>query len=223
MPTPRQGYFLKDGTKVPSTTTILGRFKESGGLIRWAYQQGKDGKELYEERDQAADIGTCVHSMVEQHINGKTPDECRAMPDTILPTPDMREKALSGFAAYLAWAQNFNIEITHQEIQMVSEKYCFGGTPDGIGMVGGKRALLDWKTSKAIYADYLVQIAAYKLIWEENHPDLPITGGFHLLRFAKEHGDFTHKYFANLDLGERMIVLLREAYEIDRQLKKRAS
>ncbi len=222
MPTPRAGYFLEDGTRVPGVTTVLGRFKDSGGLIRWAYQQGKDGKELYEERDAAADIGTCVHGMVEQHINGKMADDCRAMAADILPKLDMLAKALSGFAAYLAWAENFKIEITHQEIQMVSEKYKFGGTPDGIGLIGGKRVLLDWKTSKKIYSDYLAQIAAYKLLWEENNPDLPITGGFHLLRFAKEHGDFSHQFYANLDEGERMFVCLREAYEHDKTLKKRA-
>ncbi len=222
MARPADGYRLKDGTKIPGTTTITGRFGDKGGLIRWAYQQGKDGKELYEERDTAADIGTCVHGMVESHINGKTADECRAIPDTILATPDMRDKALSGFAAYLAWAANFKFEITHQEVPLVSELYKVGGTPDGIAMINGKRVILDWKTSKKIYSDYLVQIAAYKLIWEENFPDLPIDGGFHLLRFAKEHGDFSHQYYANLDEGARAFVLSRELFEIDKILKKRA-
>ena len=58
MPTPRNGYYLKDGTRVPGTTTVIGRFKESGALLRWAFQQGKDGKnDLYEDRDKAASFG----------------------------------------------------------------------------------------------------------------------------------------------------------------------
>jgi len=70
MPTPKKGYFLKDGTNVPGTTTIIGRFKESGGLIQWAYNRGKEGLKLYESRDKAAELGTIVHSMVEEYIKG---------------------------------------------------------------------------------------------------------------------------------------------------------
>lgn len=36
---PTVGYFDGD-TKIPGTTTILGRFKESGGLLYWAHKQG---------------------------------------------------------------------------------------------------------------------------------------------------------------------------------------
>ena len=224
MPMPRNGYYLKDGTRVPGTTTVIGRFKESGALLRWAFQQGKDGKnDLYEDRDKAADIGTCVHNMVERNVRGGGVEECRAMADEILPTPEMRAKAMSGFDAYLAWARNCKIEIIAQEIQMVSEAYRFGGTPDAIGKIGDDLVLLDYKTSNGVYTDYLIQLAAYKNLWEENHPDKPINGGFHLLRFAKEHGDFAHHYYAKLDEAWRQFVLLREAYEIDKQLKKRAS
>lgn len=42
MPTPKQGYYL-DGKRVPSVTTIISRFKESGGLIHWSWQCAWDG------------------------------------------------------------------------------------------------------------------------------------------------------------------------------------
>lgn len=222
MPTPKQGYFLKDGTRIPGTTTVIGRFKESGALLRWAYQQGKDGKELYDDRDKAADIGTCVHNMVEQSVKGKPIEECQALAIATLPTTELQAKAFSGFDAYLSWAQNFKVTITHQEILLVSEKYRYGGTPDAIGTIGNDLVLLDYKTSNGVYTDYLIQLAAYKNLWEENNPDQPITGGFHLLRFAKEHGDFAHHFYAKLDEAWRQFVLFREAYEIDKKLKKRA-
>jgi hypothetical protein len=75
MPTPLKGYRNSKGEKVPGTTTIIGRFKESGGLIQWAYNRGKDGLELYESRDKAAELGTIVHSMVEAYIRGEDPME----------------------------------------------------------------------------------------------------------------------------------------------------
>ncbi len=46
MPTPKAGYRAADGEKVPSVTTILGRFKDSTFLTRWAYKEGRAHGEL---------------------------------------------------------------------------------------------------------------------------------------------------------------------------------
>lgn len=224
MPTPKAGYFLKDGTKVPGTTTVIGRFKESGGLLQWAFKQGQSGKKhLYEEAEKAADVGTAAHAMVEARIGGASEVECGELAAKMLPDALMRQWAISSFVAYEAWAKNFGVQIIEQELGLVSEQYKYGGTLDAIGLIGNQLALLDWKTSNSVYSDYLVQLAAYRNLWEENNPDRPITGGFHLLRFAKEHGDFAHHYFPNLNNAWRQFVLFREAYEIDKELKKRAA
>ena len=39
-PHPIGGYKV-DGVKVPGVTTILGRFKDSGGLLYWAFEQAE--------------------------------------------------------------------------------------------------------------------------------------------------------------------------------------
>ena len=59
---PTLGYRLKDGTKVPGVTTIIGRFKDSGGLLWWAFEQGQAAERgeinsLYDKRDAAAEAG----------------------------------------------------------------------------------------------------------------------------------------------------------------------
>lgn len=224
MPTPRAGYFLKDGTKAPGTTTIIGRFKDSGGLLRWAFKQGKEGKaKLYDESEKAADIGTCAHGMVELSICGKSASEIDDYVKATLADPEMQLKAYSAFGAYESWAKNFKVKIIEQELQLVSERHRYGGTLDAMGLIDNQLVLLDWKTSNSVYSDYLIQLAAYRNLWEENFPDKPITGGFHLLRFAKEHGDFAHHYFPNLDNAWRQFLLFREAFEIDKELKKRAA
>ena len=218
MPTPAKGYFLKDGTRVPSVTTILSRFKESGALMQWAFKQGQEGKaHLYEDAQKAAGIGTHVHAMVEQHIKSG---------EIIIPAGldnDEQSKVESSFSAYLAWHENFKIKVVAQEIQLVSENWKFGGTPDAIAFVGNRLCLIDWKTSGGVYADYLVQLAAYKYLWEENNPEQKIDGGHHLLRFSKENGDFTHRYFPDLGQAWKQFELFRQAYEIDKELKKRAA
>ena len=222
MPTPRDGYFLADGTKVPGTTTILGRFKESGALLRWAWKRGKDfpNEELYATRDEAGNVGTAAHAMVEARIDGEDPDarqELLALDDA------GRIKARNAFGMYEAWARMSNLVIVEQEMLLVSEKYRFGGTPDAIGTVNGVLCLVDWKTSNGVYADYLLQVAAYRLLWEENHADRPLIGGFHLCRFSKEYGDFAHHFYSELDSAREMFIHLRAAYAFDAELKKRAA
>lgn len=214
MPTPKHGYYLADGSRVPSVTTIISRFKEAGGLVHWAWQLGKEGKDYREERDRAADAGTMAHSAVEAWIHKQgfefTGDE------------DVCRKAKKCFEAFLEWANQSNLKVTHTEVGLVSERHRFGGTLDAI-LIGNSRAMGDWKSSNRIYGEYLIQLAAYGKLWEENHPDEPITGGFHLLRFDKEFGDFHHHYWGELDNAWKAFLHLRELYEIDKELKKRAA
>jgi hypothetical protein len=217
MPTPRQGYFLASGERVPGTTTVIGRFKDSGALMFWAFAQGKAGKDrLYEEAEKAADIGTLAHAMVEAHLRGSASEDYLASAPT-----EAVEKADAAFQAYLSWERMTRLSVVEQEMQLISERYRYGGTPDAIGLIDNELCLLDWKTSNSVYVDHLIQLAAYRNLWNENHPARLLTGGSHLLRFAKEHGDFAHHYYPNLDDAWRSFVLMRELYDLDRDLKKR--
>jgi hypothetical protein len=220
VPHPKAGYFV-NGKKVPGTTTIIGRFKDSGGLLHWAFDQGKAAQRgeiqnLYDKRDEAADAGTLAHTMVECYIRRQDPPETSTIPEHIV------SQAKQGFENYLRWQEDTKIEIVYQEMELVSEEYMFGGCPDAIGRDSrGNMALLDWKTSNAIYNDYLIQIAAYNHLWAVNNPTIPLTGGFHLLRFSKEHADFAHHFWSELDDAWQQFVLFRRAYDLDKIIKKR--
>jgi hypothetical protein len=219
MARPTFGYKNKAGMRVPGTTTIIGRFKDSGGLMFWAFEQGKAAErgeinKLYDRRDEAAEAGTLAHEMVEASIRHQP------APDTSKYSPEVVKQAVQGFKNYCRWKDTTKMDIVEQETPLVSEEYQFGGTPDAI-MVKGELALGDWKTSNGVYPDYLIQLAAYKQLWEENHPDRPITGGFHLCRFSKEHADFAHHFWSELDDAWEQFKLFRVAYDIDKKLKKR--
>lgn len=214
MPTAKNGYYLADGkTRVPSVTTVIGRFKESGGLIHWAWWLGKEGKDYRQERDNAAEAGTLAHAAVEAWIHGAN--------FSFSGDPEICKRAQMAFDAFLEWADQTKLRVTHTEMPLVSEKYRFGGTFDAI-LLGNKRAMGDWKSSNGIYGEYLIQVAAYGKLWEEHFPNEPIDGGFHLLRFDKKHGDFTHKWWGELDRAWDAFLHLRELYEIDKELKQRA-
>lgn len=218
---PKGGYRNKAGKRVPGVTTICGRFKESGALMFWAYKQGQRAERgeidsLYDDRDKAAESGTLAHEMVEAYLHG------HEWTDPTDVDAEIVAEASRAFDSFLSWWNQSNIEIIDQEMQLLSEAHQFGGCPDAIGkMPDGRLCLVDWKTSSGVYTDYLLQLAAYKILWQENNPDKPLTGGFHLCRFAKKHGDFAHHYFPELDAAADMFLKLRECYALDKQLKER--
>jgi len=233
MATPRKGYWL-DGKRLPSVTTVIGRFKDSGALLHWAFNQGLEQGQaigegtrekppfLYEKRDEAGDIGTLAHEMVEAYVNGENHLKL------LLPEygAEKNEKALNAFQQFRTWLENTKIEIISkwQEQSMMSAKHLYGGTPDAIGRdSNGDLVLLDWKTSKGVYPDMLAQVAIYCQLWEENHPNEPITGGVYILRFAKDYPDFSAHYFGDYQLGLDYFLTARKLYDIDKEMKKRVS
>jgi hypothetical protein len=208
-----QVYRTRDGKRVPSVTTVLGRFKDAGPLMHWAWEQGKEGKDFRETRDAAATAGTLAHSAIEHWKKGE---------QFVWPADgEIVERAKSAFGAFLEWADQTKLKVDKTELPLISEKYGYGGTFDAI-LLGTKRAMGDWKTSNGVYGEYLAQLAAYGQLWAENFPEEPITGGYHLLRFDKNFGDFSHKWWGELGAGWSYFLRLREAYEFDKELKARA-
>jgi hypothetical protein len=202
--------------RIPGTTTVIGRFKESGALMWWANQEGLAGRPIRgpESRvEQACEAGTLAHAMIEADIRGKDRPDISRYPLGIV------EKAQSGFAAYLEWRRQTNLQPVHTEMPLTSAVWMYGGTLDAM-LVGGKLSLGDWKTSNAVYMDHLLQLAAYRNLWEEHFPEQPIHG-LHLLRFSKEGGDFAHHFWSELKFAWEMFRHLRISFELDKIVKKR--
>lgn len=216
-------YLLADGkTRVPGVTTIVNRFKDSGGLIHWAWTQGTEGKDYRNTRDDAADTGKIAHQWIEDYIHGGARTQ---FPNA---TAEQLTQAESGFTAFLDWATQVNLEVIATEIPLISEKHRFGGTLDAVARVAGQVVLLDWKTSNGVYADYIGQVAAYRELLRENAAALggaKVPEGAQLLRFGKEFGDFhAHSYPSQvLDAGWRFFALAREMYDLDSKLKRVAA
>lgn len=202
-------YKAKDGKRLPGVTTILSRFKDSGGLIHWAWNLGIEGKDYREVRDKAAEQGTKAHELVEKWIHGE-PFELE----------QQAAEVQTSFGAFLRWADQSRLQPYRTEVSLVSERYRFGGTLDAM-LVHDGLALGDWKTSNSVYGEYLMQLAAYGILWEENFPDEPITAGYNLMRFAKDTGDFAHYRFPDLDKEKQAFKLLAEAYPLVKQIEKR--
>jgi hypothetical protein len=209
----KHAYKGTDGKKLPSVTTIIGRVKDSGGLLYWANKMGLEGKTLDQARHVETTPGTITHEWVEANIRGEdyTPQG----------DADSIAKAKSAFSAFEKWRDSSHIEFKHTEVPLASAKHKFGGTLDAIGVSNGQLCLYDWKAANSVYADYLYQLAAYGILWEENYPNHPITGGYYLCRFSKEGGDFSTHYFPSLDEEKETFLLIRKLYDRFKITEKR--
>lgn len=216
---PTSGYFTLGGKRVPSVTTIIGGVKIGGidPLLAWANKEGLEGRNFRETRDKAATAGSCVHDMVEADIRGWKFDP------TSYSTLALA-MAKPAFASYFKWKEQTNLKPFQTETSLVSEKYEFGGTFDAL-LAGNQLTLGDWKSSSGIYPDYLMQLAAYKVLWEEHNPAHPITGGFHLIRFSKQNHPedpihFASHYWDQLDLAWEAFLHCKTLYDMEKRLKK---
>lgn len=219
MSRPSSGYKLADGTKVIGVTTVLNRFKESGGLIGWAHKMGAAGIPLSEAREKAMDAGSCGHQMIDDHLHGRTFDRAAWKPE-ILAAAD---HAMLGF---LEWADTNKFKLAESEVSFVSERHRFGGTFDAALTGGTKLVLFDFKVASGVYSDHLVQVAGgYSLLWQENR-SVQIDA-VAILRLTKPENESDpvsfhhHQWSAEIiPTAQRYFLLLREAYDLDKRLTK---
>ena len=121
-------------------------------------------------RDMAAkgDRGTIVHAAIEAYIDGKplVKDDIEAMlDDARVDEPSIRKATWPMVNAVLTFLHDAEPEIIWSESTVYSRTHEYAGTADIIGRmhVGESRVpvVLDIKTSKAIYDETALQLAAY--------------------------------------------------------------
>lgn len=214
MARPSGGYYAKDGERVPATTTIAGRLRSTDALMAWAYREGLAGRDYRETAGKAATAGTLAHQAAYAMTHGHVIVWPEDVPAEIV------DKARVAFGAFQRWAEQTRLTVEKAEISLVSEIHRYGGTFDAT-LVQGQRAMCEYKTSAQTYPDHLVQVAAYKALWEEHYPDQPIDGGFHVLRFDRDTGDFHASHYPELDDAWELFRLLRRSYDLEKRLAKR--
>ncbi len=202
-------YTLADGTPIPSVTEILGNIGwKQYGLMHWSHALGLKGISLKDERARLADAGTLAHDMVEAEIKGKPSPSLDGIEASIV------ERAQQSFNAFRDWRKTSRFELVASEVILVSERLGYAGMIDCIAHLAGAVAIIDWKSSKAIYPDQIVQLAGgYGPLWDEAHPDLPVQT-YRIVRFPPEGG------FAEHHIGERSVAAARDAFRAAMELNR---
>lgn len=157
-------YYAQDGAEVPSVTTVIGNNLgwNKNMLIAWtkkkALKEGIDSDTIVKE---SSEIGTLTHYLCENRINNTIPDISTYPKDHLI-------KAKNGYLGFCDWEAFWKpTRYVHSEVSLVSEQYRFAGTIDIVAEKNGGTHLLDIKTSNHIHPEMVIQLAAYKRLYEE--------------------------------------------------------
>lgn len=214
---PTIAYKNAKGEKLSGVTTVIGSNLgwSTRALMYWAWDLGMKQKDYRKTSEEAATAGTIAHAMIESDLKGKKFD------DSLYADTELYSKAETAYINFLEWKERNQVQPIAIEPHLVSEIHQYGATPDYIGYINGKASLLDWKTG-GVYEDHLIQLAAYKVAWEEVHPDMPLDGGFNLIRFSKEDAAFDHKFRQSLPEAWEVFKCLLTIHNYHKVLKKAA-
>jgi hypothetical protein len=165
-PRRRDGWYYLDGGRYPSVTTILGVLNKPA-LVHWAartaaalaledpvkYNTAEAAAGgIYAMRDRAADRGVLVHSLAEAFARRATVDR------------DGLPVAVRGYAdAFWAWVATTQPTPLFTESNVFNLTHGYAGTFDLLcAFPSGQLALLDLKTTKHVYDEASLQLAAYQ-------------------------------------------------------------
>jgi hypothetical protein len=158
-------YLHPSGDLVPSVTNVIG-ILDKPALPRWSAKmvaeraavmkrslaQMDDGDIIdtlkavpFQRSNRAAERGTDIHTYLEHRINGWEPEG-------LSPDAEPYREAAD------AWLENRHIEVVATEQTMFHPMYA--GTCDLVANISGRLTIADFKTSKAIYDEAALQLAA---------------------------------------------------------------
>lgn len=107
-------------------------------------------------KDDAAKLGTEAHAYIDKIVRGEAPG----------PIPD---EILEPVSAFASWYRGENYQFVLGDTKVSSRRHGYGGSLDALALRGGDLVLLDWKTSKALYDEYALQVAAYAYAFNETY------------------------------------------------------
>jgi hypothetical protein len=211
-------YKLKDGTIVPGASTVP---KELGwntqALKWWAYKCGRKGIDIKDYTSDTAKVGTLAHKLIEQHLSQKLGTDLDLTEFKKDYTKNQIDQAENSFLSYLEWEKLHEITPLVLEAKLVSEKYRYGGTIDFYGVIDGKLEVMDFKTGSGLYDEYIIQIAGYAGLVEENMKKPERLRLFRIPRTEDE--TYNEKIIMNWDSAFQIFLDCLDIYNRKKDLK----
>jgi hypothetical protein len=168
----KHNYYLDGQGPIPSVTTILRVVDKSGPLVGWAkritaeaavdHRADLDGWVQLGGRDGAVGLLTKAASTVTERA-ATTGSDIHALAESITLGHDVTvtDEQAPFVAAYRSWLVDFAPEFLAAEEMVCNATAGYAGTLDAIVKIAGETWLIDYKTSKGVYPETALQLAAY--------------------------------------------------------------
>ncbi|MBR6289446.1 MAG: PD-(D/E)XK nuclease family protein [Acholeplasmatales bacterium] len=174
-----------NGVIVPRVTKILSATLDSNALIKWA---GNIPPSMYNNiSDGAKRIGTEVHAQIDRFLNDPTNKDFFFYNNLLSSREE--DKVITALNNFKSWYYNIHDwgykieEIVGLEIPITCPWY--GGTIDGIVKINGAYYIIDFKTSKKIVLEHVLQTSAYMWAINNGYTPLPHIDGIGIIRVDK--------------------------------------
>lgn len=211
-------FYDEKGRQLLSVTKVSGLIDKSNILMGWAIKlmgqylinemvNGNDriteelietAKKKYKEAQmEAKDIGKEIHEWISQWILGKKPK----MPEN--------EKVVNGISAFLKFQKENKFKWIESERIVYSKKHNYAGFLDAVAMNVKERILVDFKSSNGIYPEMVLQVAGYKIAYEEETKK-KIDRAM-IIRLGKETGEFEVRELDDMGKDEKAFLGLLAA------------
>ena len=185
--------YKADDVIVPSATQVLGIISKPA-LVPWALKMGatwlernmfyddtssskgqgvfhtkgmgldaliKGVKSAYRTKSgDALNIGNLTHEWLEKAIKWK-------LGEGEAPEKPTNEGVINAVDAFREWVKENDVKWLSSEEKLYNRDHKYAGTVDAIAEINGDYCVIDWKTSRAIYPEYYLQVAAYAKAVEE--------------------------------------------------------
>lgn len=153
-------YFLPNGNKYKSVTTILGERLDKSGLLQWRARVGEE--EANRISTQAARRGTAIHNMAERYVLNE---------EKYILEKDMPVNVVT-FNSIKPILDKHVDTIFGVELPLYSSILQAAGRSDLIATFDGILSIVDFKTSRKLKKEehiesYFIQTTAYSLMFEE--------------------------------------------------------
>ncbi len=165
---------------VPSVTWIAGHYPKGIGFYRWLADKGWDEAEAIKVA--AGDKGSVVHAVIEMILRGEEVRVDTKVRDRARETEfeayerDLTFEELLCVQSFINWRadlqKTYIMEVLATEVTVFSEIYGYAGTVDLIMRLTHKETgevekwVVDFKTSKQVWTEYLMQVSAYRVALE---------------------------------------------------------
>ena len=144
--------------QLPSVTTIL-KVINKPALMKWAAKQAAKAvlsdpqkyntpelaaDAIYDIRDESTERGRDAHKIAEDFVAG------------------IHQPTHPYYASIKSFFETKRPEVFYTEVLLVNTQWGYAGTADLIARVGPKTYVVDYKSSKAAYPEYHLQVEAYR-------------------------------------------------------------